>query len=81
MSKRIKDVVHVRVATTGDKETKIYTKHGVVIETNNGGLCLILNSMPFPDSEGKVMLQLYDPKPKQDGLVEPKKKALLIDEE
>jgi len=67
MGKRIKDAVHVRIAKSGDRETKIYTKHGVVIETEHGGLCLILNSMPFPDAEGKVMLQLYDPKPKLEG--------------
>jgi hypothetical protein len=75
MSKKIKNVVHVRIATIAGKEEKIFTNHGSVIETNNGGLCIILNSMPFPE-DGKIIMQLYDPKPK-DELVEPKKKASL----
>lgn len=81
MSKKIKNVVHVRIATIAGKEEKIYTNHGCVVETENGGLCLILNSLPFAE-DGRIMMQLYDPKPKDSGLKADKPRKLAgVDEE
>lgn len=81
MSKKVKNVVHVRVTTIAGKEEKFYTTCGSVIETQNGGLCMILNYLPAPE-DGKYMFQLYDPKPKDNGLKADKaKQPASLDEE
>jgi hypothetical protein len=64
---KVKDVCFCTLGKdSAGAEKKFWHNVGAIVETANGGLCLILEGWWFPG--GKIILQLFDPKPKQDGL-------------
>jgi hypothetical protein len=64
---KVKDVCYCTTGTDSNgAEKKFWHNCGAIVETAKGGLCLILEGPQYPN--GKLILQLFDPKPKQDGL-------------
>lgn len=48
------------------KDDKTYwTKIGTAWQNDKGGIQLVFDALPIPDSEGRVVASLFEPKPRE----------------
>ena len=52
----------------GRDDKTFWTRIGTAWFNDNGGIQLVFDALPIPDSEGRVVANLFDPKPR-DGAV------------
>lgn len=50
----------------GKDDKTFWTRIGTAWFNDNGGIQLVFDALPIPDSEGRVVANLFDPKPRED---------------
>ena len=51
----------------GRDDKTYWTKIGTAWFNDNGGTQLVFDALPIPDSEGRVVANLFEPKPRDGG--------------
>lgn len=49
----------------GRDDKTFWTRIGTAWFNDNGGIQLVFDALPIPDSEGRVVANLFDPKPRE----------------
>lgn len=49
----------------GKDDKTFWTRIGTAWFNDNGGIQLVFDALPIPDSEGRVVANLFDPKPRE----------------
>lgn len=49
----------------GKNDKTYWTKIGTAWKNDNGGIQLVFDALPIPDSEGRVVANLFEPKPRE----------------
>jgi hypothetical protein len=49
----------------GRDDKTYWTRIGTAWFNDNGGIQLVFDALPIPDSEGRVVANLFDPKPRE----------------
>lgn len=61
MSKRM----NISTPRKGKDDKTYWTNIGTAWFNDNGGIQLVFDALPIPDSEGRVVANLFEPKPRQ----------------
>ena len=61
MSKRM----NISTPRKGKDDKTYWTNIGTAWFNDNGGIQLVFDALPIPDSEGRVVANLFEPKPRE----------------
>jgi len=61
MSKRF----DISAPRKGKDDKTYWTKIGTAWQNDKGGIQLVFDALPIPDSEGRVVASLFEPKPRE----------------
>lgn len=49
----------------GRDDKTYWTRLGTAFQNDKGGIQLVFDALPIPDSEGRVVASLFEPKPRE----------------